>query len=398
MFARYREVLTHPGAWKFSAAGLLARAPMSMVSIGTLLLVEHTTGSYAVAGAVAATLGVATAVAGPVLSRLVDRHGQRRVLLPAVVVQALGLIGLVVAGLASAPVWAYVIAALVAGAGTVSIGALVRARWAHLLAGTGQLGSAFALESVLDELVFILGPVLVVGVATAVHPAAGLSVAVALLLAGTAVLAAQRSSEPPPAPRRAAGQPPAAGVMSPALLVIMAVLFLAAGVFGSVEVVVVAFADERGVEALAGPLIAALAAGSMLSGLVYGAVTWRSPLRRRLVVALAMLAGGVCLIPLADGMGSMAVVLLITGVAIAPMLIVALSIAQEVVPPGRVTEGLTWATLAINLSYSGSTALAGAVVSSGGWSAATLVPIASGVAALLVGLATSRWLPGPDRG
>lgn len=392
VLGQYGAVLATPGGPSLSAAGLVARLPSAMSGIALLVLVQDATGSYATAGGVAGAYGVCVALASPALARAVDRRGQRPVLLLSAALQAVGLLGLVVLARAAAPPALYAAAAL-AGTATVSVGSLVRARWSHLLRGSPLLGPAYALESILDEGTFVVAPVLVTVLATAVAPAAGVVLAVALLLAGVAWLAAQVGTAPPVAERRADARDRA--LVSSALVLVCVVLFLAAGVFGSVEVFVLAEAQRQGAAGATGPLLAAFAGGSLVGGLVYGAVAWRSSLRRRFPLTVAALAAGVALLPLSRSLLSLGLLLALSGAAIAPMLITGFTLVQGVVPASRLTEGLTWATLSLNLSYAGSTALAGVVVGAAGARAGTVVPVASGVAALLVAVAGARVLPDP---
>jgi MFS family permease len=328
---------------------------------------------------------------------VVDRRGQRPVLLFSAVVQTVGLVALVVLAQRSVPVPALYAAAVVTGAATISVGSLTRARWSHLLRGSPLLGSGYALESILDEVVFIVGPVVVTAVATAVDESAGVLLSAALLLLGAAWLGAQRRTEPPATPRTDAAHRTEAldsrSLASRALVLVCLVLFLAAGVFGSVEVFAIAYAAEQGAPAAAGPLLAAFAAGSLLAGLAYGAVDWRSPLRRRFPVTVAGLAAGVALLPLAGGLVWLGALLALAGAAVAPMLITAFTLVEGIVPTPRLTEGLTWATLSVNLSYAGSTAVAGAVIGHAGARAGAAVPIVAGLAALLLVVTGVRAVP-----
>jgi MFS family permease len=143
----YRDVLAVSGARFFVLAGAVARLPMSMLGIGIVLLVEQATGSYGMAGAVAATYGVAQSVATPPLACAVDRHGQARTMRPAITVHVAGLLLLVGLGLWSAPTWTFFVAAVVMGSTIGSVGSLVRARWSYALEGDERrLHTAYSLE------------------------------------------------------------------------------------------------------------------------------------------------------------------------------------------------------------------------------------------------------------
>ena len=163
---------------------------------------------------------------------------------------------------------------MLAGASLPQIGSCVRARWAHVLASPERVQTAFALEAVLDEVVFVLGPILVTMLATAVHPVAGLAVAVVAGVGGSLAFAAQRGTEPPAHPRdRTTGPRPPLPWRT---LVPLTVVAAALGVlFGAAEVTTVAFADEHGLKAWSGALLALWALGSLVSGVVIGAIVWR---------------------------------------------------------------------------------------------------------------------------
>ena len=144
MLETYRRVLSVPGGAAFSAAGFVARLPISMQTLGTVLLVAATSGSYALAGAVSATFALAQALCSPVLGRLVDRLGQAPVLIAALLVHTVGVTALVSLALADAPAWTLFPAAAVYGASYSQPGSLVRARWSHALGGSSLLPTAFS--------------------------------------------------------------------------------------------------------------------------------------------------------------------------------------------------------------------------------------------------------------
>lgn len=178
MLANYSDILRLHNAWKFSLAGFILRLPMSLVGISTILLVKAEYGNYTLAGAVSAANMIALAVGAPILARLVDTRGQRRVMAPAFTVSALSLAGLVVTAVSHGPAALLFLFAMTAGATWGAPGALVRSRWMKTVDSPRQLTTAYALEAAVDEFTFIIGPILATMLGTLVHPAAGLILAV----------------------------------------------------------------------------------------------------------------------------------------------------------------------------------------------------------------------------
>ena len=156
MLQPYREVLARPGATAFSAAGVLARLPMSMVGIGIVLMVSDIYGSYGLAGRIAAVYVIVHSLCSPVLARLVDRHGQARVMRPAIACTVVALAALVAIASVHGPTGPLYAAATLAGASIGSVGALVRARWSHVLKDPRHIHTAYSLESALVDLVFFV--------------------------------------------------------------------------------------------------------------------------------------------------------------------------------------------------------------------------------------------------
>ena len=390
MLKPYREVLSRPGALAFSAAGVLARLPMSMVGIGIVLMVSEIYGSYGLAGRVSAVYVVAHAVCSPQIARLVDGHGQARVMRPALVVTALALCGLIVAARTEGPTWLLYLAATVTGAAMGSVGALVRARWSHVLTDPRQIHTAYSLESALDELVFIVGPVLATVLATGVEPTAGLVVPTVAVVVGGLLLFAQKGTEPPPGVRGAARS---RHVMRAPGMLVVAVVFVGMGaIFGATDVATVAFAEEQGNKAAAGGILAVFALGSMISGLGYGARHWVSPLWKRFTLGMVALAAGVSLFFLVSSIPALAVVMFVTGFAIAPTLVSGNGLVQQFVPRRQLTEGLTWVGTALGFGVSFGSSIAGAMIDRSGSHGGFLVVVVSAGAAVLATLASIRTL------
>ena len=382
-------MLAEPGALRFSATALVARFPISMIGLGIVLLVSAATGSYGVAGAVSAAYMIANALLAILQGRLLDSVGQRLVLSIAAVIFGLATVLLIVSVQSGWPLLASYLIAAVAGATLPQVGSSVRARWSHVLSEPRDIQTAYALESVLDEAVFMLGPILVTVLATTWHPVAGMLVAVIACVGGTLVFTAQRATEPPATgSRRTSGpRPPMPWPTVLALGVVMAAL---GTLFGAVEVSTVAFAEEQGSKAYAGFLLALYALGSLLAGVITGAMAWRrGPSFRVRWGALAMTT---TMLPLyfIDSLLVMGLMLLLAGFAIAPTLIASLSLTEQTVPRGRLTEGMAIMHTGLVAGVAPGATIAGVIIDAQGSSAAYLVALGAGAVATVAALLLPR--------
>ncbi|MFH9039829.1 MFS transporter [Streptomyces sp. NPDC017966] len=384
----YRRLLALPGARAFTAGNLIARLPMGMLSVSAVVMIAGTRGSYALAGAVTATGLAATAVVAPWTARLVDRYGQARVALPATVFAVLGSLALLLCVRHGAPDWT-LFASYAATATTPNTGGMSRARWAHLLKGDAEaLHTANSFEQAADELCFMLGPVLAAFLCGTFFPEAGTLVGAVLLLTGVLLFTAQRSTEPPVERRSSAGAPLRAPGMRPLLVVCLAT----GAVFGSLEVVTLAFADERGHRSAAGVVLALQAAGSCAAGLLYGAVRPAGSARSRLPWCLAAMTALMVLPLLAAGLtGSLVLLagaLLVAGMATAPTMVTTMTLVQRYTPEGRLNEGMTLAVTGLLGGIACGSAAGGWTVEHVSATAGYGVPVAAAATALLVALCT----------
>jgi MFS family permease len=391
----YAEIFRIPGTWRFSAAGLMGRMQMSMYGLGTVLLVAAGTGRYGMAGAVASTGSLGSAIGAPQAAKLADRYGQRVVLRPLVAVFAISVAALIVAVEVQAPIWTLFIPATISGATMPSLGSMVRARWSNLLSDSPRLHTAFSFESVADELVFVLGPAAVTVLATEVYPAAGLLVATVLCVAGVLWFVAQRATEPPvvspetllpqQAPRRR-------GTAAPALIVLVPVYWFLGAMFVSVDLSTVAFAQHFGYKAVAGFILATYALGSATGGLWYGSRSWRAPVERRFALTLALTATGVATFWVQPNLLTLLPVIYLSGLTIAPTLIAGFSLVQGQARPGRGTEALTWLSTGIAVGVATGSSVVGFVIDGHGARWGYVFAACCGAACVLTTLAGLRRL------
>jgi predicted MFS family arabinose efflux permease len=417
--APYAEVFAIPRAWRFSVAGIIGRMPMSMYGLGTVLLISAGTGRYGLAGTVSAAGAIGGATCAPQLGRLVDRLGQHRVLVPVCVTFALSVAGLVAAVTLRAPDWTLFLCAIAGGATIPQTGPLARARWSVLLAGSPRLHTAFSVESVADEVCFVLGPAAVTLLATQVHPAAGVTCAALCALVGSLWFASQRSTEPPvvevapalapatatpatpatpatatSASRRRAARVRRSRLAAPGLVVLVpAYLFLGA-MFVTIDLSTVAFATRFGHKALAGLILGVYALGSGTGGLWYGSRTWRAPAWQRLAVTLPLTVAGVCTFWAMPNLLVLTLVIFLCGMTIAPTLIAGYSLLESTARPGRATEAMSWLSTGISVGVACGSTAAGFVLDAMGARWGYAFAAASGVTAALIYLSGLRWVSG----
>ncbi|MEV6414257.1 MFS transporter [Kribbella sp. NPDC051718] len=382
MLKPYVHLMRRPGARAFFVAAIIGRMPISMLGLGTVILIARESGSYGLAGAVSAAGVIAGALTGPIQGRLVDRWGQRSLLLAGTTLCTIALGGLLVAVRADAPSWVLYVISFVAGGTRPQVGSFVRARWTHLLGRGRALQTAFALEAVGDEVVFIVGPVLVTALATQISPYAGLAAAGLLGLGGGIWLASLRASDPP-------GRGSANGTEKAPLpwlsLLLLSIIGLGLGAtLGSAEVVTVAFTASEGKPGMSGVVLAVWALGSLLAGLWYGSVHWKAPVERRLLLGTIALAITLAPLPWVGNILVLGVVLFGAGLTIAPTMVAVTACVEEWVPPQRLTEAITWTVTGLLLGVAPGNAAAGHAVDVWGASDAYWVPVTVGITCALI--------------
>lgn len=395
VLAPYRSLLSIPGVVPFVVGAFLARVGGAMFGVAVIVMVSSRRDSYGLAGAVSAVGLLVLAVAGPLIGRLIDKHGQRRVALPFVVTSTTAGAVCVACSLLDAPTWTLFVTYGLASF-LPEMGPLTRARWAHILRDQpDQLHTAMSFEQVADEAGFVLGPVIAVALATAVIPEAGLIAAFVLFAVGTVIVLAQRATEPTIVPHEE--RPHGLALRRPGLGLLAVVLTMTGVIFGANEVVAVAVADEAGRKPFSSVILAFFALGSMVAGLLYGTRQFKQSLVRR----LAITAAGMFLLELPvlfiHDLWALAFVMLIAGSATAPLLITAMTLTQRILPPALVTEGLAVVVTGILVGISLGTAVGGWAVEHLGAHEAYLVPVVAGGIALVLVVLGRRTLIRAER-
>lgn len=389
MLAAYTSLLSVPGAPLFVAGSALSRIGGAMFGVSIIVMVQAREGSYALAGAVSAAGVIVLAVASPFIGAMVDRYGQRRASLPFILIGAVGGFATAALSLVGAPVWtvffAYALSAFLAETGPMS-----RARWAFIFEDDEQrLHTAMSFEQVVEELCFVIGPVLAVLVSTQLFPEAGLILAELLFTLGAVLFLAGRSTEPPVTAHHE--RPPGLAIRNPGMIAITTAAVMVGVIFGGNEVVAVAVAEAYGNKNFSSVILGAFALASAIAGLVYGArsFTW-SLSTRMLVTGLGMFVLQVPAI-WAPGLWWITLIMFVAGSATAPTLINALSLIQRIVPRPQLTEGMAVGVTGLLVGISIGTSVSGWAVEAWGAQTAYVVPaVAGAVAVLVVGLNLSR--------
>jgi predicted MFS family arabinose efflux permease len=289
-----------------------------------------------------------------------------------------------------APDWTLFVCAIAVGC-MPSMGSLVRARWAHLYKGSSLLHTAYSFESVVDEIVFIVGPILAVGLSTSWFPEAGPLLATLFLAVGVLLFCTQGRTEPPPHPGAHASGGGSA-LRTRGLLVLVLTFVGVGAVFGSVEVVTVAFADHLGHKALSSVVLAVYALGSCIAGIVFGALKLRGPLARRFLVGIITLAVSMLPLLFVKNLVALAGALFVAGLSISPTMVTTMGLVERIVPAAKLTEGMTWTTTGLAVGVALGSSTAGWVVDASGASAGYWVTVAAALLAVTTAFIGSRRL------
>ncbi len=402
----YRVLFRMPGAAQFFVSGLLARLGGAMVGVSVIVMISGRRDSYGVAGIVSFAGVLSMAIGGPLVARLVDRYGQRRIVLPTGLFAMACLGGLALLTYLGAPLWALLLINL-GQLAAPAISTYLRSRWVYVLGeDRAALHTATSFESAAEEGCFMVGPVLAALLAT-VFPELGLLVAAALGTLGTIGLMTHRRSEPPvqPASERHSGL----AVRAPGLAGLAVTVALTGTIFGSLDVVVLAFAEAEGAQRWGGVVLGIFAAGSLIGGLLYGLLPSTGPLAGRVRIATFLMFLMLSPTLLAPDLSVLAVIAVVAGLAISPLMITSMLLAQRLVPPSQMNEGMTVVVTGILVGVGVGSGLAGNVVEGHGADRGFIVPVAAAGLAFLLALVwraslsraelagSERWTIEPER-
>jgi len=382
----FRTVLALPRVRLVSAASLVARLPKGMVPLATVLLLHQITGSYAIAGMTAALVAGGDAASTPVQGRLVDRLGRGLVLIPTAAVHVAAVAAVLVLARDGAPDAAVAGCACVAGIGMPPVSGSIKAVWPQL-AGRDHLPAAYTVESLLQQVVFLAGPLLVAAVTMVTSPAVALACSAALVAVGTAGFVAAAATAAPARGTRPNQRVPGAWHV-PAVQIMVCTTVLQSLTFGALPVGLAAVTAAAGRPDLAGVLLATLTIGGVMG--TFGPITTAS--RRRYI----RLAGGfaAALIPVAaltsqpspPALLAIGAALTAAGLFVTPLAATTYVMIEKATAPAHRTEAFAWLSTAQATGNAAGAALAGILTSSASSAIALgILPIAVGLTAFIVG-------------
>ena len=375
-------------------AGLIARFPISMYGLGAVLLVQSRYGSYFKAGLLSAAFAISWAVIAPFTSRFADRYWQSKMLPIQLSIHVSTLLITVFLIVQNANLVLILIIFSISGASQPAIGSFVRARWKKGVRNDQEQDTAFALESVLDEVIFIFGPPLVTFLCVVFYDVSGLILAAVLITIGGFWLASQKKTQPE---FHVVGEEQGkSAIRYKGVFSIFLVYILLGAVFGAAEVIAVAFSREKGSPQLAGALIAAWSIGSLVAGITMGAIHFKNKLSQRFLIASVFFAASLIPLPFISTLPALFVTLLISGLAISPVLITGYTLIGQLVPQNRLTEGFAWANTGAGLGIALASALAGWVIDDSGAQVAFWVVTVAGLLTFAITLSTYQDLKRAD--
>ena len=376
----YARILRTPGVAGIVFATLVGRMPIGISGLAILLFVREVTGSFASAGLCAGALALGSALGAPLQGRLIDRRGVHT-LLPLACVHAAGLLAVLAAGEAGAGTAVLAGASLLAGAATPPVSSVLRSRWPYLLAEQPQLiPGAFALDSVMIELIFVTGPLVTTLVVATVGPQYALVVSAACAVAGVLLLLGGLRGRP--GPQRTADGSRALGLgalAAPGLRTLVLASVPVGFTLGTIEVVLPAFSADEGARELAGVLLAVWSCASGVGGLAWGVLGTRVPLIEAHLRFAWLLPLAVAPLLLAGSPVSMAPLAILAGLPIAPLIASRNQLVERVAPAGTSTEAFTWPLTALVAGVAVGAATAGSVIEASSWAGGVVVAIAVGL-------------------
>ena len=370
-------LLRLPQVARLLFSALVGRLPNGMVPLALVLFARDSGSGYGRAGLLTAAYSLGCCFGGPALSRVMDLRGQGTALVVAGVVTSLAL-----AFLPWVPSGGALVVAVVAGLATPPLEAALRTLWPSVLSPR-QVPSAFALDAAAQELIFVLGP-LVVLVAQLAGGGGGLVAAGVIGVLGTAWFVGSRASGDwvPPVHQDRHWLGP---LRSRRLCVLYAAVALVGLTIGVPAVALVAYAESTGDRGMAPWLVAANALGALVGGVAYSPRAPHRDPRRDLLLGLGVIAltyAALAWVP--SNVAVMGLLTVASGLGLPPVLTCVFQLVDRFAPPGTTTEAFAWLISAFLVGSSAGAVAAGSLSDADRIGGAFVVAAGSALAALAV--------------
>lgn len=380
----FRIVLALPHARAAAASSLIARLPKGMVPLSTVLLLRQVTGSYALAGVTAALVAAGDAASTPFQGRLIDRAGRGWVLIPAAAVHVTAVTALLLVARAHGPAGALAASAGVAGVGMPPVSGSIKAVWPQL--AQGRVAAAYTIESLLQQIIFLAGPLLVALLASTSGPAAALACSAGMVLAGNIWFTATTARLARPAASRSRSRTEWRGRQ---VRILAGCTLLQGLIFGALPVGLAAVTAAARLAGLAGVLQAAITIGG-LTGTFGLAVTAsrRGYLRVTTAFAVALVPAAIlATAPSGPVLAAVGADLAAAGLFATPAAAVSYVLMEQAATPAHRTEAFAWLSTGLAVGTAAGSGLAGLLTGCAGPAAAlAIAPAAAGLSALLATL------------
>lgn len=380
LLAPYRAFVRLPDIPAMIAAAWLSRMPIGMIGLAMLLFLREALGNFKVAGSIVGTFFVAIAVAAPILGRLIDRIGPRAPLMVTGVLHPLSLVGLLLATIHGAGVPVLVAIAVICGIFAPPVTILTRTTWRHRFTDDHNRKMAYSIDSVMIEVNFTVGPLLVAAIVAAANARVALTTVIAISVVAVLIFFASPIlnywKQEAPVERHLLG--PLTDVR---LVALFCLTFGLTFCFGLLEVGYPAYATALGWVAFGGILLALNAIGSAVGGFIYGVLHVSISLERQFTIALAIMAIPLFLHGAVDQHVLFAFVAFLAGICIAPALTAQTLLVAQIAPMKYATEAFTWSSTFIVTGIGAGMATGGAIAE--GYHVKAPFLLAGGVIALM---------------
>lgn len=343
---------------------MIGRIPVAMNTVALVFLVSSVRDSFLLAGIASSFYTLAGAIVGPRIGRLADRHGTRIILMPIALVNAISILAVVYSSERSVPL--LLTFSALAGATMPGFGSYTRARWSRTISDKKDLDSALSLESVFDETAFVIGPALAGFMFSLYGSNSPLFAGVVFTVIGAIGLAITSFDH---GGDKQVDETHGGLFKIPRLKGLLASLVAMGLLFGSNFVVILAVAKEYNRAAEGGLWVGLYPVGSIVAGLAYGFIHWKSSNAIRYTIALGFMTLATSSILIYQNIDTLVYLLILSGVAIAPALIAANALMKELVPLRRLTEAFALVGAALSIGITLGSSLSGLIVDKhGGWS------------------------------